>query len=111
MSTKKIQTIKAVRGSEKREFATEAWNALPASKYGWKKATEVPEEVAETVKEETGKPATAPEEKAMNVKELSALINEAKTVEDVDKLVPEGEDRVTVLNAAKARKEQLKNDK
>lgn len=57
------------------------------------------EEVA-TDESETGVPA-------ITAKELIEKINAAETAEAVDALLPEGEERTTVLKAVEARKKQL----
>lgn len=40
------ELINAVNGAQRKQFTQEQWNDLPADKYGWKIATEAPEEVA-----------------------------------------------------------------
>lgn len=57
--------------------------------------------------ETTETSAQATDAKPLTAKELIEKINVAETAEAVDALLPEGENRTTVLTAADARKKQL----
>ena len=60
------ELINAVNGGQRKQFTLAQWNDLPADKYGWKIATEAPEEVEELLGQ---KPAISKEEE-LREKEL-----------------------------------------
>lgn len=105
------KNITAVREGVEREFGHSEWQQLPEHKYGWKKKAEEPKEVSD-LKNKTaqgGGSTGTTEETKVNAADLATQILAAETIEAVDALVPDGEERKTVLQAAEKRKEQLAN--
>jgi hypothetical protein len=115
-----MSTIKATRNGSTREFDLEIWKQLPENKYGWKAVADEPREVKklkDAASDNTADPGAGtgngddtkvPQEK-LNAIDLSKKIYEATTIEEVDALVPDGETRKTVLQAAEARKQEIAN--
>lgn len=87
----------AAKGSTRmltRQFKKEDWDALPASKYGWKLRSEEPAEVTK-LKALAGKAnaaGTSKTEKSekvekLNAADLAAKIYEAETADEIDELI------------------------
>lgn len=99
-------------GVEEREMDVEVFNSLSGDKYGWKKKADEPEEVKnlKAAPNDTGAGSgntVVPAPVKTNAVEVAKQIYAAESVEAVNALIPEGETRKTILDAAEKRKAQL----